>query len=78
MMSNSLLGQSLAKICARFHFAQRFGSAVGVMPAAPVFVAQLLAGFFLLAKAACRFFDERLADVVDGEGQAKRALSGLP
>ncbi|MGK5052852.1 hypothetical protein [Janthinobacterium sp. RB2P8] len=51
---------------------------VCVMPAAPVFVAQLLARFFLSAKVACHFFDERLAGVVDGEGHAKRTLSGLP
>jgi hypothetical protein len=51
---------------------------VRVSLAAPVFVAQLLAGFFS-AEAACGFFfEDRLADVVEGEGQAKRALSGLP
>ncbi|MGK5063028.1 hypothetical protein [Janthinobacterium sp. LB3P112] len=49
-----------------------------MMPAAPVFFAQLLAGFFFVSKSGLPFFDERLADVVDGEGQAKRALSGLP
>jgi hypothetical protein len=74
----ALAGPVPGQACWRFHFAKRFGSAVGVMPAAPVFVAQLLAGFFLSAKAACRFFDEGLADVVDREGQAKSVLSGLP
>jgi len=49
------------------------------MPAVPVFVAQLLARFFLSVKAVRRlFFDDKLAKLLDGEGQAKRALSGLP
>ena len=49
------------------------------MLAVPVFVAQLLARFFLSVKAVHRFFfDDRLANLPEDEGQAKRALSGLP
>jgi len=47
------------------------------MPAMPVFVAQLLARFFL--SAVCRFFfEDRLVNFSECEAQAKRALSGLP
>jgi len=63
----------------RFHFAKRFGSAVRVMAAALVFVAQLLAGFFFVSQSSSEvFFKVRLANLYEGEGQAKRALSGLP
>ena len=49
------------------------------MPAVPVFVAQLLARFFFVSESrSSAFFDDKRAKLLDGEGQAKRALSGLP
>ena len=48
------------------------------MPAVPVFVAQLLAGFFFVSQSSSSvFFEDRLVNLFEGEGQAKRALSGL-
>jgi hypothetical protein len=73
---NGLLALCLARSVDVPILQKRFGSAVRVMPAVPVFVAQLLARFFL--SAVCRFFEDRLANLPEGEGQAKRALSGLP
>ncbi|MGK5074527.1 hypothetical protein [Janthinobacterium sp. ZB1P44] len=74
-----LAGVVPAQACWRFHFAKRFGSVVRVMPAVPVFVAQLLAGFFFSQRCllAC-FFETSPASVLEGVRQAKRALSGLP
>ena len=50
------------------------------MPAVPVFAAQLLARFFFVSESpsSAFFFDDRPVKLLDGEGQAKRALSGLP
>jgi hypothetical protein len=47
------------------------------MPTVPVFVAQLLARFFFCQQLV-GFFEVRLANLLEGEGQAKRASSGLP
>jgi len=39
----------------------------------------VVGAIFLSVKAVRRlFFDDKLAKLLDGEGQAKRALSGLP
>jgi len=48
------------------------------MPAVPVFVAQLLAGFFFCQPTQFGAFEVRLVNLSEGEGQATRALSGLP